>query len=127
MHTIKRGAIYYADLTPTLGSEQGGIRPVLIVQNNMGNTHSPTVIIASITSRTGKRPLPTHFCLPHIPPLRRSSIVLLEQLRTLDKCRLYQYIGRLNDDVMSGVDRALAISVGLEDIKNLIQDGGRAR
>lgn len=111
---IRRGDIYYADLSPVVGSEQGGIRPVLIVQNDVGNRYSPTVIAAAITSQTDKSRLPTHIRLS--PPdccLARDSIVLLEQIRTLDKRRLRECMGRLGDSTMDKVDRAISISFGL--------------
>lgn len=111
---VKRGEIYYADLSPVVGSEQGGMRPVLIVQNDAGNRHSPTVIAAAITSQTAKARLPTHIRLdgPAVG-LNRDSIILLEQLRTLDKSRLRERMGRLDRATMSAVDNALAVSVGL--------------
>ena len=111
---IRRGEIYYADLSPVVGSEQGGIRPVLIVQNNVGNRYSPTVIAAAITSRRDKTPLPTHIDLPSDTcGLARDSIVLLEQIRTLDKRRLRERMGQVNGEEMDSVDRALEISFGL--------------
>ena len=112
--TVKRGDIFYADLSPVVGSEQGGIRPVLIVQNDVGNRYSPTVIAAAITSQTEKSRLPTHIRLS--PPdcgLARDSVVLLEQIRTLDKRRLRECMGRLGDSTMDKVDRAISISFGL--------------
>ncbi len=117
MNTVKRGEIYYADLSPVVGSEQGGMRPVLIVQNDTGNRHSPTVIAAAITSQTGKTPLPTHIRLKsHSAGLNRESIVLLEQIRTLDKSRLRQRMGRVDDGTMSAVDSALSVSFGLPTV-----------
>ncbi len=114
MNTVKRGEIYYADLSPVVGSEQGGMRPVLIVQNDTGNRHSPTVIAAAITSQTGKTPLPTHIRLAsHSAGLNRESIILLEQIRTLDKSRLRQRMGRVDEGTMSAVDSALSVSFGL--------------
>ena len=111
---IRRGDIYYADLSPVVGSEQGGIRPVVILQNNVGNRHSPTVIAAAITSRKGKHKLPTHVNLAApVPGLYRDSIILLEQLRTLDKRRLERYIGRVDSCHIREINRALAVSVGL--------------
>ncbi len=111
--TVKRGELYYADLSPVVGSEQGGIRPVLVLQNDVGNKFSPTVIAAATTSKTGKTKLPTHieiasrdYCLP------RDSIVLLEQIRTIDKSRLKEKIGELPAEVMTRVDNALLISLG---------------
>mgnify|MGYP002550277073 FL=1 len=112
---IKRGDIFYADLRPVVGSEQGGIRPVLIIQNDTGNRYSPTVIAAAITSQTGKAKLPTHIDLPvdHSCGLSRDSVVLLEQIRTLDKKRLREKMGRLDDKLMHQVDSAIAVSFGL--------------
>ena len=112
--TVRRGEIYYADLSPVVGSEQGGVRPVLIVQNDTGNRHSPTVIAAAITSQTGKARLPTHISVsPLSCGLPKQSIILLEQVRTLDKRRLREKMGRLDDGVMRQVDAAIAVSLGL--------------
>ena len=112
--TIKRGDIYYADLSPVVGSEQGGVRPVLIVQNDVGNRYSPTVIAAAITSQHYKASLPTHIHVPGIDSgLVRDSIVLLEQIRTIDKRRLKERMGRLDDTSMAEIDTALTISFGL--------------
>ena len=112
---VKRGEIYYADLSPVIGSEQGGMRPVLIVQNDTGNKHSPTVIAAAITSRIGKARLPTHIELSaNAVGLNKDSVVLLEQIRTLDKSRLKEFMGRLDDKTMNAVDSAIAVSFGLE-------------
>lgn len=114
---IRKGDIYYADLTPVIGCEQGGVRPVLVIQNNIGNLHSPTVIAAAITSRSGKRPLPTHIKLDDsFHGLHQNSMVLLEQIRTIDRARLKEYIGRLNAATMQYVDYAIAVSFGLEAI-----------
>jgi mRNA interferase MazF len=111
---VKRGDIYYADLSPVVGSEQGGMRPVLIVQNDTGNKHSPTVIAAAITSQTGKAKLPTHIELSgRSVGLTRDSVILLEQIRTLDKSRLREKMGRLDGETMTQVDNALAVSFGL--------------
>lgn len=112
--TVKRGDIFYADLSPVVGSEQGGTRPVLIVQNNMGNKHSPTVIAAAITSQMNKARLPTHIELvgPTVG-LTKNSVVLLEQIRTIDKKRLKEHMGRLDDEMMNKVDDAIAVSFGL--------------
>lgn len=113
---IKRGDLYYARLDPVVGSEQGGTRPVLILQNNTGNKFSPTTIIAAaITSRTTKAPLPTHVTLNNIPGLACESLLLLEQLRTIDCTRLGSYVGTLDERIMAEVDQALAVSVGLTD------------
>ena len=111
---MKRGDIFYADLSPVVGSEQGGVRPVLIVQNDTGNKHSPTVIAAAITSQTGKAKLPTHIELSaHQYGLPKNSLVLLEQIRTLDKRRLREKMGRLDEVLMDRVDAAIAVSFGL--------------
>ena len=112
---MRRGDIYYADLRPVIGSEQGGIRPVLIIQNDVGNKHSPTVICAAITSRMNKAKLPTHIELTgRNVGLTKDSVVLLEQIRTIDRSRLKEYIGHLDRRQMGGVDRAMAASLGLE-------------
>lgn len=111
---IKRGNIYYADLAPVVGSEQGGIRPVLIIQNDIGNRHSPTVIAAAITSRQGKKPLPTHIRLENSLCGLEQSTVLLEQVRTIDRSRLKEYIGRAGRATMQDVDYAIAVSFGLD-------------
>lgn len=112
--SVKRGEIYYADLSPVVGSEQGGIRPVLIVQNDIGNRHSPTVIAAAITSRQDKNRLPTHIEVRADKcGLARDSIVLLEQIRTIDKKRLGDKMGELDLNSMNKVDTALSISFGL--------------
>ncbi len=113
-NSVKRGDIYYADLSPVVGSEQGGVRPVLIVQNDTGNRHSPTVIAAAITSQTGKAKLPTHIELSaRSYGLPKESVVLLEQIRTLDKKRLREKMGKLDDQLMHRVDSAIAVSFGL--------------
>lgn len=115
MSTVRRGDIYYADLSPVVGSEQGGMRPVLIVQNDTGNKHSPTVIAAAITSQVGKARLPTHIELSgQSCGLSRDSVILLEQIRTIDKSRLKERMGRLDDPLMTEVDNAIAVSFGLE-------------
>jgi len=111
--SILRGDLYYADLNPVIGSEQGGTRPVLVIQNDIGNKHSPTVIIAAITGKAMKTILPTHHPLNALYGLDRESIVLLEQIRTIDKLRLKDYVGVLAHEDMQGVDSALAISIGL--------------
>ena len=112
--TVKRGDIFYADLSPVVGSEQGGTRPVLIVQNDMGNKHSPTVIAAAITSQTNKAKLPTHIELNgREVGLTKNSVVLLEQIRTIDKRRLREHMGRLDENMMNRVDTAIAVSFGL--------------
>ena len=114
MNQVKRGEIYFADLSPVVGSEQGGMRPVLIVQNNTGNRHSPTVIAAAITSQLGKARLPTHIELCGAScGLSRDSMVLLEQIRTIDKSRLRERMGKLDDATMDRVNNAISVSFGL--------------
>ena len=111
---VKRGDIFYADLSPVVGSEQGGTRPVLILQNDTGNRHSPTVIAAAITSQTNKAKLPTHIELSgRAAGLTKDSVVLLEQIRTIDKRRLREHMGRLDESMMNRVDNAIAVSFGL--------------
>ena len=112
---VQRGEIYHADLNPVFGSEQGGYSPVLIIQNNRGNRHSPTVIIAAITSRP-KTKLPTHVLIRGIEGLEKESFVLLEQIRTLDKLRLEDYVGKLNREQMMKVDKALRSSTGIKKL-----------
>lgn len=110
---IKRGELYYADLSPVIGSEQGGVRPVLIVQNDIGNKYSPTIIAAAVTSKINKAKLPTHIELSAVDyGLQRDSVVLLEQIRTIDKRRLKERIGLLPENTMLMVDNALLISLG---------------
>jgi mRNA interferase MazF len=113
---VKRGFIFYADLSPVVGSEQGGFRPVLVIQNNVGNKYSPTVIVAAITSHIEKAKLPTHVELSaEEHGLEKDSVILLEQVRTIDKQRLQQKITELDEKVMARVDEALKISLGLID------------
>lgn len=113
--TIRRGDIFYADLSPVVGSEQGGVRPVLIVQNDVGNRYSPTVIAAAITSKLGKAKLPTHIDVyADRVGLARDSVILLEQIRTIDKKRLGEKMGHLDDAVMRAVDTAITVSFGLQ-------------
>ena len=120
--TVRRGDIYYADLSPVVGSEQGGLRPVLIVQNDVGNKYSPTVIAAAITSQVGKNHLPTHIDVtadgsgkkPEGSGLAKDSVILLEQIRTIDKQRLKEKVCHLDDAMMQRVDRSLIISLGLK-------------
>ena len=115
---VKRGEIYYADLSPVVGSEQGGVRPVLIVQNDTGNRHSPTVIAAAITSQMGKAKLPTHIeVAAQCCGLPKDSVILLEQIRTLDKRRLREKMGSLDEKAMRHVDEALAVSFGLGSVQ----------
>lgn len=112
--TVKRGDIFYADLSPVVGSEQGGIRPVLIIQNDIGNRYSPTVIIAAITSQINKAKMPTHIEADSKRYfLIKDSVVLLEQIRTIDKKRLKEKIGHFDGELMAKVDKALLISLGL--------------
>ena len=121
-NNVRRGDIYYADLSPVVGSEQGGVRPVLIVQNDVGNRYSPTVIAAAITSQTGKARLPTHIEVHTDIGLAKSSIVLLEQIRTLDKRRLKDRMGHLDDETMTLVNDALSVSFGLVGEEHTSQD-----
>ena len=114
---VKRGDIFYADLSPVVGSEQGGVRPVLIVQNDVGNKYSPTVIAAAITSQINKAKMPTHIEISAQDyGLNKDSVILLEQIRTIDKRRLREKIGRLDETLMERVDDALSVSCGLIDI-----------
>lgn len=113
---IKRGDIFYADLSPVVGSEQGGLRPVLIIQNNIGNRFSPTVIIAAITSKISKPRMQTHVAVKKKDGLEKDSVVLLEQIRTIDKKRLKRKVTHLDNTIMKRVDHALMISVGLANI-----------
>lgn len=114
MMIVKRGDIFYADLSPVIGSEQGGVRPVLVIQNDIGNKYSPTIIIAAITSQINKAKLPTHVEI-NAPEygLPKDSVVLLEQIRTIDKRRLRERIGKFNDEMMDNVNECLSISIGL--------------
>ena len=113
---IKRGDMFYADLSPVVGSEQGGVRPVLIIQNDLGNKYSPTVIAAAITSQTGKTKLPTHIEIDAgAEGLKNNSVILTEQIRTIDKSRLKERIGHINDEkIIDQVNNALGVSFGLE-------------
>lgn len=111
---VTRGDLYYADLSPVVGSEQGGVRPVLVIQNGTGNKHSPTVIVAAVTSRTTKAVLPTHVEVSKTKyGLKHDSTVLTEQIRTIDRKRLKEYIGHLNEVQMSEIDQAMVTSLGL--------------
>ena len=113
---VKRGDIFYADLSPVIGSEQGGIRPVLVVQNDVGNKYSPTIIVAAITSQINKAKLPTHLEISALEyGLTKDSVVLLEQIRTIDKRRLREKIGHFDEEMMNKVNDALMISFGLID------------
>ncbi len=114
---VKRGDIFYADLSPVIGSEQGGVRPVLIVQNDVGNKYSPTVIAAAITSQINKAKMPTHIEIGAAEyGLNKDSVILLEQIRTIDKRRLREKIGRLDKTLMARVNKAISISFGLVDV-----------
>ncbi|MDX9917424.1 MAG: type II toxin-antitoxin system PemK/MazF family toxin [Gudongella sp.] len=111
---IRRGDIYYADLSPVIGSEQGGVRPILVIQNDVGNKYSPTIIVAAITSQINKARLPTHIEITGPEHgLPKDSVVLLEQIRTIDKKRLREKIGKFDEEMMRKVDDALKISIGL--------------
>ena len=115
--SVRRGDIYYADLSPVVGSEQGGLRPVLIIQNDIGNKYSPTVIAAAITSRMSKARLPTHIDIyADQVGLAKDSVILLEQIRTLDKSRLKEKMGHLDEGLMDQVNTAIAVSFGLPDL-----------
>ena len=128
MMNIKRGDIYYADLSPVVGSEQGGLRPVLIVQNDVGNRYSPTVIAAAITSRLGKTKLPTHIDIyASEVGLAKDSVILLEQIRTLDKRRLREKMGHLNEGVMERVNQAISVSFGLVEQPQQVRGESSAR
>ena len=117
---IKRGDIYYADLSPVIGSEQGGLRPVLIVQHDVGNRYSPTVIAAAITSKMGKTKLPTHIDIPgQNAGLSKDSVILLEQVRTIDKQRLKEKMGHLDRATMNHVNNAIQVSFGLGNEDNM--------
>ena len=120
MKHIKRGEIYFADLSPVVGSEQTGLRPVLILQNNSGNRHSPTTIVAAITSRKTKPNLPTHVRVS-TDGLPLESTVLLEQIKTIDKSRIDEYIGRLDKDTMGKVDYAVITSLGIKVMEELLK------
>lgn len=119
LRKIYRGEMYFADLNPVVGSEQSGYRPVLIIQNNTGNLYSPTVIVAAISGKSGVKPnLPTHHKVRAYAGLKEESLVLLEQIRTLDKKRLQEYIGQLEQADMEQIDHCLAVSLALEGSKN---------
>lgn len=120
---VLRGQMYLAGLDPVIGSEQGGVRPVLVIQNNTGNRFSPTVIVAPITTEIKKTRQPTHIGIPPFFGLPRHSMVMLEQLRTIDKSRMGNYVGCLDDEVMDYIDRALGISVGLD--RSMVPEGRR--
>lgn len=113
MTKVKRGDIFYADLSPVIGSEQDGYRPVLILQNDVGNKYSPTTIIAAVTSSPAKQKLPTHVKLPQKGRIQKESIILLEQIRTIDKARLGEIVGRADAETMIAVDTAISVSLGI--------------
>ena len=113
MKQLKRGQIYYADLSPVIGSEQGGVRPILIIQNDIGNKYSPTTICACITTRTTKNKIPTHIWLDETCGLPKDSMVMLEQIRTIDKSRLQKYIGTISKTDLEEIDKAIKISLGV--------------
>lgn len=117
---INRGEIYYTDLAPVVGSEQDGYRPVLILQNNEGNKHSPTTIVAAITSRQTKAKIPTHVDIP-TGIMEKDSIVLLDQIRTIDKTRLTRYVGRIDEETMTRVEGAIACSFGIRCLEGLLK------
>lgn len=113
--TVKRGDVFFADLNPVVGSEQGGVRPVVAIQNNVGNKHSPT-IVAAITSKTAKKNLPTHVELKaDCGGLAKNSVVMTEQIRTIDKARLIKYLGHLDEKIMSEIDKAALCSLGIAE------------
>lgn len=114
---VFRGDLYFADLSPVVGSEQGGIRPVLVIQNDVGNKYSPTVIVAAVTSRSTKASIPTHVNIPKAHKgLKQDSMVLAEQIRTIDRNRLKEYIGHLERGEMEGIEKAMVTSLGLEHL-----------
>ncbi|MDD7592716.1 MAG: type II toxin-antitoxin system PemK/MazF family toxin [Peptoniphilaceae bacterium] len=117
MQKVRRGDIYYADLDPVIGSEQGGVRPVVVLQNDVGNKYSPTIIAAAITSNLNKNRMPTHVRVSNDKDLPLDSVVLLEQLRTIDKKRLQQRVGHFPDETMREIDRALSVSIGLAPLR----------
>lgn len=119
MDSIKRGEIYFADLNPVIGSEQGGIRPVVILQNEIGNQYSATTIVAPISGKHEKKNMPTHITVK-CEGLCKPSVVLLEQIRTIDKCRLTNYIGTFDNETMKQIDRAFEISLGLNYLEELL-------
>lgn len=111
---IKRGDIFYADLSPVIGSEQGGVRPVVVVQNDVGNKYSPTIIVAAITSQLNKAKLPTHVNVDaKMVPLPKNSVILMEQIRTIDKKRLRERIGKFDKNIMDEIDTAIKVSLGI--------------
>ena len=114
----RRGDIYFADLDPVVGSEQGGTRPVIVIQNDTGNKHSPTLIVATVTTRIRKKEnMPTHLLIKDNPAFREASVVQLEQIRTIDKCRIDNYLGKVTPHEMVAIDKALSISLAMEQLK----------
>ena len=112
--SFERGEIYVANLSPYIGSEQGGTRPVIILQNNLGNIYSPTLIVAPLTSRLKKKEIPTHYLIEDMEALKENSLVLLEQIKTIDKQRVGEYIGKIPDHDMKNIEKAITISLGFE-------------
>lgn len=114
----RRGDIYFADLDPVVGSEQGGTRPVIVIQNDTGNKHSPTLIVATVTTRIRKKEnMPTHLLINDNPAFREASVVQLEQIRTIDKCRIDNYLGKVTPSEMVAIEKALSISLAMEQLK----------
>ena len=114
----RRGDIYFADLAPVVGSEQGGTRPVIVIQNDTGNKHSPTLIVATVTTRIRKKEnMPTHLLIKDNPAFREASVVQLEQIRTIDKCRIDNYLGKVTPHEMVAIEKALSISLAMEQLK----------
>ena len=114
----RRGDIYFADLDPVVGSEQGGTRPVIVIQNDTGNKHSPTLIVAMVTTRIRKKEnMPTHLLIKDNPAFREASVVQLEQIRTIDKCRIDNYLGKVTPHEMVAIEKALSISLAMEQLK----------
>ena len=114
----RRGDIYFADLDPVVGSEQGGTRPVIVIQNDTGNKHSPTLIVATVTTRIRKKEnMPTHLLIKDNPAFREASVVQLEQIRTIDKCRIDNYLGKVMPHEMVAIEKALSISLAMEQLK----------
>ena len=114
----RRGDIYFADLDPVIGSEQGGTRPVIVIQNDTGNKHSPTLIVATVTTKIHKKErLPTHLLIKDNPAFREASVVQLEQIRTIDKCRIDNYLGKVTPHEMVAIEKALSISLAMEQLK----------
>ena len=114
----RRGDMYFADLDPVVGSEQGGTRPVIVIQNDTGNKHSPTLIVATVTTRIRKKEnMPTHLLIKDNPAFREASVVQLEQIRTIDKCRIDNYLGKVTPREMVAIEKALSISLAMEQLK----------